>query len=352
MITLFGVDKTATYEEISAIELLRSQGADVQVYLAPNASHGDLHSARLVLSHLHVDVFRYYAGAFAEIDKLLVFGRVEAFDIMRAHGDKPSWVLYSPCNLLPSSFEIGALKDSLIDEVFTKSPLYAIPYTRDLVLKANKGVEHKIGYIPFCNPDSDFTKLRFQERASKSTFIVLQDATDSKEHCFPDHWRTVCKITVPPDKIKKIRALNWGENKTSVAGNIGDSVCKWNGEIEASLLHRPPHWEDIADEYSTSDVALNFYPAEEPFAFNTARAILSGVPVVAGATKAQREILKHGETGFLARTGDEAAYLTSRLAWEPFLRAEIATKAYKWFITGGPGNIDNCLMWWKQIGAL
>lgn len=349
MVTIFNSGKTATYEEIGAIEILRSQGADVQVCLSPDSNDGDLHAARLVLSHFHVDVFRYYEGAFAEIDKLLVFGRVEAFDIMRAHNDKPGWVFYSPNNLCPSNAEIEALKDNWIDEIFTKSSFYATSYTRELILKADKGVEHKIGYIPFCNPDSAFTKLRFQERQARSSFIVLQDAPDSVEHCFPDHWRTACKINVPHDKIKKLRVLNWGKNKISVAGNIGDSVCKWNGEVEASLLHRSPHWEDLSEEYSTPDVALNFYPAEEPFAFNTARSILSGIPVVGGASRAHRELLRHGETGFLARSGDEAAYLTSRLAWEPFLRAEIAAKAYNCFITDGPGNIDKCLSWWRQI---
>lgn len=352
MVTIYGVDKDASFEEIGAIELLRSQGVDVQVIISPEASNGDLHAARLILSHFNVDVVRYATGAFSELDRLFVFGRSEVFDIMRFFEDKPLWVLYSPNGLEPAEPEINALRDGLIDEVFTKSAFYAVPFTRELVMKADRGVEHKLGYAPFCNPDSKFTRLAFNERTRNSDFVIIQDSPDLGEFCFQNHWRTSCKISVAHGQNKKVRALNWGVNKIRVAGNIGATNCKWNGELECSVLHRATRWEELADEYNKADIALNFYPAEEPFAFQTAKAMLSGVAVVAGATRAHRAMIKSGSTGFLARTDDEAAYLASRLSWEPFLRSEMATRAYTWFVTEGPGNIDNCLPWWRQVGVI
>ena len=352
MITIFGAGKNASYEEIGAIELLRTQGVDVEVCLPPDVSDGDVHAAKLILSHFHVDVYRYYEGAFAEIERLFVFGRLEVFNIMREHQDKPRWVFYSPDSSLPSRAEIEALKDNLIDEIFTKSSFTAIPYARELVLQANKGVEHKLGYVPFCNPDSNFTKLKFQEKPETGEFIILQHSPDHCDYCFPDNWKTLTRITTPRDRFKKVRALGWGPNKARRSGDILSERCKWSGELNVSLLNRQPHWEELCNEYARASVALNFYPFEEPFSFQTAKAILSGVAVVAGASRAQRELLKHGESGFIAHDANEAAYLVSRLAWEPGLMSGIALRAYSDFIANGPGNMDKCLTWWGKTGIV
>lgn len=352
MITLFDVGKNATFEEIGTIELLRTNGVEVQSILSESATEGDLHAARLVLSHFHVDVSRYTPGRFNEVERLFIFGRPSAFEIMKCYSEKPDWVFYSPIGGRPINAEIQALKDNFIDEVFTKSPYYASQFVRELVLKADKGVEHKFGYVPFCNPDSQFTKITCSPKNNAKDFVILQDAPDAPEFCFPNHWKTLCKITTPPERIKKVRALNWGPSKTSIAGDIGSVSCKWHNEVETSLLYRDCEWEELADEYASASIALNFYPAEETFAFATVKAMLAGIPVVAGATRAHRDLIRHGETGFLARTEDEAAYLASRFAWEPHLRAEVAGRAYDWAVTKGPGNIDNCTPWWKAVGVL
>lgn len=352
MITLFNVGKDATFEEIGAIELLRTHGVEVQSILSESATEGDVHAARLVLSHFHVDVSRYEPGKFNEVERLFIFGRSSAFEIMERNGEKPEWVYYSPVGTRPSDTEIQALKENFIDEIFTKSSYYATAFVRELILKANRGVEHKFGYTPFCNPGSQFTKLTFTPKTNFKDFVILQDIPDGLGFCFPTHWKTLCKITTPPDRVKKVRVFNWSGQKTLIAGDIGDPSCKWHNEVETSLLYRSLEWDELADEYSSASVALNVYPAEEPFAFSAVKAMLSGIPVVAGATRAHRDLLRHGETGFLARTEDEAAYLASRFAWEPHLRAEIAGRAYDWVVTKGPGNMDNCVPWWRAIGVL
>ena len=247
----------------------------------------------------------------------------------------------------PTKAETAALTDGIINEVFTKSSRYASEYVRELVRSANRGVEHRVGYAPYCNSLSDFCGFRFTRKPENKDFIILRDTPDLEDFCFEDHWRMVCGITAP--RPKQFRALSWGKKLSKKAGNPGNPKDKWNGELSASILHAPPSWGETRGAYAEASVLLHFYPAVESFSFAAARAMLSGAVVVASPSSQFYDTISHGETGFIANTPDEAAYLASRLAWEPHLQAKIAHDAHKWVVAKGPANADVCLNWWKPI---
>jgi glycosyltransferase involved in cell wall biosynthesis len=350
-ITIYGAGDSATYEEIGAIELLKGNGGvPIEVILPEGHGESHLHTARLVLSTFGVEVSVYTPGAFEKSEVLVSFGRPEVFSTIQKFSDRPRKLVYGLSGVAPLKLELKAHTDGLIDEVFVKSRSKGVEAVRALVKKTDKGVEFRGGYVPFCNPSSDFFKLEFEKKKPSECFHVMQNTPDVPGFCFPDHWLTIAKITCPHPKTKLFTALNWGKNLSKCAGNPGDSGSPWNRLID-TVLENPNrmNWELEKSVYAKASALLHFYPEEDAFSFAAAKAILSGTVVVGSPAPAFLELIKHGETGFFAKTADEAAYYTSRLAWEPFLRLKLATEAYASFVNDGPGNPDTCLPWWKGV---
>jgi glycosyltransferase involved in cell wall biosynthesis len=347
MITIYGLDENLTYEEVGALELLRSQGVLIRSLLPPETTEGELHAAKVVLSQFYVDVQRCGPEEIEKSDVLVSFGKPQIFDLVRKFQISPKYMVFGADGVSPTKAETAALTDGIINEVFTKSSRYASEYVRELVRSANRGVEHRVGYAPYCNSLSDFCGFKFTRKPENKDFIILRDTPDLEDFCFEDHWRMVCGITA--SRPKQFRALSWGKKLSKKAGNPGNPKDKWNGELSASILHASPTWDEKREAYSESSVLLHFYPAVESFSFAAARAMLSGAVVVASPSSQFYDLVSHGETGLIANTPDEAAYLSSRLAWEPHLQAKIAHDAHKWIVAKGPANADVCLNWWKPI---
>lgn len=349
MITIYGIGVELSYEESGALELLRSQGVAVKSILPPNSTEADLHVARANLSKFYTDVQIYSPGDFSRAGVVLSFGRPEIFAIVKNNNDKPGKLVYGLQNVSATNVEIKAASEGQIDEIFTQSSKRAIETVSDLVKKSQRGVEHRLGYVPFCNPSSEYNNLRFIEAKSSSLFLTIRDTPDNGAYSFPDHWRMVSSLTAPFEKEKKYTALNWGRALSKKAGDPGNLRDRWNGVVDAELFYKPATLQEISELYSQASALLHFYPADDVFCFSAAKAILSGVVVIGSPLPAFIDLITHGETGFIARTADEAVYFTSRLAWEPHLRAKLAANAYNWLITKGPGNPDNCLPWWQAL---
>ena len=83
MITIYGAGSNISYEEIGAIELLRSQGIKLNVLLSPTASEADLYVAKTTLSQFYVDVSIYKTGDFEKSGVVISFGRPLIFDLIR-----------------------------------------------------------------------------------------------------------------------------------------------------------------------------------------------------------------------------------------------------------------------------
>lgn len=350
MIRIFGAGADATYEEIGAIELLKSSGVGVEVILPHDCGEADLHSARIVLSALGVDVTRYAPGDFQTSDTpVFSFGRGEIFDTVRKFSDKPRKLVYGLQSVTPNSKETKANAEGLVDEIFIKSSSMGVDVAKAFVRKSNRGVEFRTGYLPFCNPTSDYFKIRF-EKQRPDFFHVMRCTPDAAGYAFPDHWLMVAQITCPHPRSKRFTALNWGKKLSKVAGDPTVPGNLWNTLIEATIEPPVASWEIEKQTYAQSSALLHFYPEQELFSFEAVKAMLSGTVVVSNPASAYLDLLRHDETGFFAKTPDEAAYYTSKLAWDPFLRLKIANSAYAWVTNEGPGNFDKCLRWWKEGG--
>lgn len=348
-VTLYGSGSKATYEELGAIELLKGCGASVDVVLPEKTSEVELHSARLVLSAFGVDVAAYTPGEFERRGFVVSFGRPDIFSIIRAHADRPHKLVYGFHGSSFSKDELKANSEGMIDEVFVKSKGLGVELVKAFVKKSNRGVEFRAGYTPFCNPSSDYFQIEFQKKKPSECFYFMRNTPDAPGFSFPDHWRMVSQVTCPHPKVKHFVALNWGKQLSKVAGNPGVPSSMWHTLINTTIESFEVSWSLEKDAYYKSSALVHFYPEEESFSFAAAKAMLSGVVVVAGPAPAFLELLEHEVSGFFAKTSEEAAYYTSRLAWEPFLRMKLATEARAWFVSKGPGNADNCLPWWKGL---
>jgi hypothetical protein len=348
-VVIYGAGENATYEELGAIELLRNNGIRVKVVLHPQSDEADLFSAKIVLSHFGVDVCVFNPGEFGKHRCVVCFGRTDMFDLIRKFSDKPGKVVYGIPNTGFSNQEVRANKEGLIDEVFVKSRTKGPEIAKQLVKKSNHGVCFRVGYTPFCSPHSDFFKIKFYDKKPADCFNVLRDTIDRTDYCFADHWLMVSKISCPFPKSKMFTALNWGRNLSKVAGNPCDSRNMWNNLLDVTVVPPSTPFDIEREKYAAASSLLHFFPAEEHFSFSAAKAILSGAVVVSNPLPAYVELLDHGVSGFISKTSEEAGYYTSKLAWEPFLRLKIATEAYGWFVTHGPGNPDRCFEWWKGL---
>lgn len=110
---------------------------------------------------------------------------------------------------------------------------------------------------------------------------------------------------------------------------------------DAVTFLEPQFGEDLAELYRASDVVVNlsFYHREN-FGLSQAEAQACGVPVVCTAWGGFKDVVRHGETGYLVDTvitkhgvrADWAtgAYWTSKLLRDPELRAGMGLQAASW----------------------
>jgi glycosyltransferase involved in cell wall biosynthesis len=341
MICIYGLDEHLSFEELGAVEILQSLGAQVYTVLPPGEAVSK--ESHRFTSKARIRIVPFDEPTISSISVLVNFGKKQCFDLMRGHGVRPEHIVYSSDNITPENFEISALQEGLIDEVFCKNPRYAAEYIRKLVMGAGRGVEHRAGYAPFCNPLSPNSGLVYAGRPVNPEFDVLQVFRPGcSKFCFPGHWKMLCGVTAPWHRKVQFSLLGFDENTKKI---VGEPFQGLNFRLSEGL---PKSYEE-QKVYGGAHVLLQHHPVEETFAFDAAKAMLTGGVVVGPPTGAYIDIITHGETGFLASTPDEAAYLTSKLAWEPSLRAKISSNAYSWFVSEGPGNADLCSKWWKDF---
>jgi glycosyltransferase involved in cell wall biosynthesis len=345
---IFFAGSDPTYEELGAVELLKSNGYSLNAVVPPNMSLETVFRFKSVLARFGLEVKVYTPGLFDQTPLIVSFGRPELFELIEKFSDKPRKVVYGLLGDDVSKNEVKYHKLGFIDEVFSGSRREGLAAVQALVKKSNRGVEFRNGYVPFCNPSSDYFGAGYVKQRP-ACFRTMRNTPDDAGFAFPDHWLMAAQITVPASRAKSFTALNWGKKLSSVAGNPGDSGNFWHNQIDAVIEAPAVSWGLEKETYYNSSAAIYFYPKQEVFSFSAVKAMLLGTVVVAHPSAVFLDLISHGETGFLAKTPDEAAYYVSRLAWEPFLRTKIAHSAYSWAISEGPGNPDKCLPWWRGL---
>lgn len=112
-------------------------------------------------------------------------------------------------------------------------------------------------------------------------------------------------------------------------------LMAWDGRIEKKL-GKPPRWAECLP--ANQETPREFFGklhcmlqvnggARENWPRSGLEAMASGVPMVVQNQWGWREMIRHGETGYLCDSDDELAYYTARLAYEEDLRLEITHRA-------------------------
>ena len=114
-------------------------------------------------------------------------------------------------------------------------------------------------------------------------------------------------------------------------------VMAWDPQI-ARKLGEPPPWAECLP--AGAETAEQFFHrlhcmiqvnggAQENWPRSGLEAMAAGVPVVAENRWGWREMIRHGQTGYLADNEDELAFYAARLAYDEDLRMEMVSRARK-----------------------
>jgi hypothetical protein len=114
-------------------------------------------------------------------------------------------------------------------------------------------------------------------------------------------------------------------------------VMAWDQQV-ARKLGEPPAWAECLPAHAQT--AVEFLGglhcmiqvnggAQENWPRSGLEAMACGVPVVAENRWGWREMIRHGQSGYLADCEDELAYYAARLAYDEDLRMEIVHRARK-----------------------
>jgi glycosyltransferase involved in cell wall biosynthesis len=177
----------------------------------------------------------------------------------------------------------------------------------------------KFGYRPeqgvLIRGALDCSEFRFQPKphAAADAFVVGRLSRAAVDKFHPDTWRIYGRLP-PPRRVR---------------------VLGWNREVETAL-GTPPAWADVL--HAGAETAQRFLstlhcllPASGTAVENWPRAGLeamaAGVPIVAERRGGWPEMIRHGETGFLADNDDELVEYAARLARDERLRLQMARAA-------------------------
>lgn len=336
-------------EALGAIELLRAQGVGVRCIVPPNDEIVKGPAADYLRS-LGVSVSNYKPGMFKQCDVLVSFAEGQKlFPLIKEHKDRPRYVIYSDCMHYASDDEAGWHAENLIDAFFFQTRPLADRLGPEIARRAKKALNVRHGYKAFINPRSDYFPIRFNLERPAETFTAIKVCRDDPEKWHPETWRMFCGVSSPATRKVNIEIVGWGEEAKAKVGDLKES--HWDGKINASVHTHIDDPKAIADLYHRAHVLVHVcdYEWEEALGRVILEATVAGVVVIADDRGGPKELIRHGETGFLVNSPDEAAFYASKLAFDDSLRKSIAAQAYVELISSGHANIDACWPWWREL---
>jgi len=162
----------------------------------------------------------------------------------------------------------------------------------------------------------DFDAWEFNPRPHEAgkVFFFGRAARPSKDKWSSNHWPIYERVQYPRKKA---------------------IVLGVNGHVEAKIGQKPP-WAVTLKPNAIP--VREYYPqlhamlainggAHENWPRAGLEAMATGVPVVAQDSWGWREMIRHGETGFLGSSDAELAHRVAQLAWDEPLRLKIARQA-------------------------
>jgi hypothetical protein len=335
-------------ELLGAIDLLQSRGVPVRCILPTGdpTVHGD--RAKYLASR-GVEVLEYTPGLFASCSLLMSFGEKQCFDYMRDNSDRPEYVVWSNCMSWAVDREATAHSEGLIDEFFFQTERNAEVVSRQIQARTNKPVFYRPGYFAFINKHSDYAQYDKWVSKDSGEFRVSKAVRDDPDKWHELHWRMCSSIVAPPQKKLQFDVIGWGENAKRKIGDPCSSDSVWSNRFNLSWRSHVVSPEEVAKFYGGSHVLLHFYPFYENYPRASLQAMLAKAVVIAEPKGGFLDQIRHGETGFFASTPEEAAYYTSKLAFEWALWQKMSDAAVRWVMEEGPGNPEKCWPWWELL---
>ena len=335
-------------ELLGALDLLQSKKVPVRCILPTGDStvHGD---RAKYLSTRGVDVIEYRPGLFSESPILMTFGEHRCFEYIREHSDRSPWFIWSSCMSWAVGLEIEAHTDGLIDEFFFQTERTAKKVAAKVEERSVKPVFYRPGYLAYINAASDYAKYGAFVDKSQKEFRVFKAVRDDADKWHEDTWRMFCGVGAPRHKKVQIEVAGWGDNARDKIGNPCDPTSKWNGLFDITLHGHIVDPIRMSKIYGSSHVLLHYYPFLENYPRAVLQAMLAKCVPIGAPEGGFLDLIKHGETGFLASSPDEAAYYTSKLAFEDATWRRMSEAAAKWVVEEGPGNPDKCWPWWEEL---
>jgi len=334
-----------------AIDLLLSKKIPVRCLL-PKQAPGEVSQFQDRIDFLKtkgVEAVPYTAGDFSTCKVLMTFGEHKCFDYMREHSDRPKYMVWSSCMSWSVSEDIFALTDGLIDEFFFQTPDSTRLVAPQIQTRASKEVYYRNGYVPYINPASDYFQHSEFIGKHRSQFLVSKAVRDDPNKWDPSHWDMCYRVSKPAHKSLHFEIFGWGDNAKQKISDPAFPESPWYKKFNIAWRTHCNDPIEVSKLYGRSHVLLHYYPFIETFGFATLQAMLAKAVPIAAPQGGFLNLIQHNRTGFLATSIDEAAYFTSKLAFEEDTCKRMAEAAAKWVVEEGPGNPDKCWPWWEEL---
>ena len=228
-----------------------------------------------------------------------------------AHG-RPRSLLWANCMTWSFDKELDAHRSGMIDYF-----LFQSRYQRRLLqpaLQAIGAVNVMENYRPFFSIRNFCDPSTFVDKPTEY-FGVGRISRDDGDKYHVDTWRMLAKVSSP--RPVKAFMLGFGENAKQKCG--ASPPCDW-----LDWMYWGPRAISAYDLLKRIHVLLHITGgSRENWPRTVLEAWAAGVVPIVDADYGVREMVTDGVDGFHARSPDEAAYLASRLAFDPRLLARM-----------------------------
>lgn len=333
---------------MGALDLLQSKKVPVRCIVPTNdpVANG---SRAGYLRNRGIEVLEYSPGLYSKSGLVVSFGEKWTLDYIQENSDKPDWLVYSGCMSWATPRESVAHLEGVIDEFFFQTSRSAWSVSSQIMAETKKTVHFREGYRPYINPFNDYAEYNRHVNKPNDEFRVGKAVRDDPNKWHINHWRMCASITVPKNLKLHFEILGWGGNADKKIGNPCSTDSLWSNRFNLNLRGHEVSSIKMAQFYGRSHTLLHYYPFVETFGFATLQAMLAGCVPIGAAEGGFLDLILHGETGYLASCPDEAAYYTSKLAFEDATWHKMSDAAAKWVVEEGPGNPDKCWPWWEEL---
>lgn len=230
---------------------------------------------------------------------------------------RPAAMVWANCMTWPMDSEKRCQRLGLIDYHVFQSK-----YQRQKLIAELAPFGQPVTVFDDYLPWFDVERFPMKHKEPANYFGIGRISRDDGGKYQPDLWRTYARVVAP--QPVKAYVLGFGPNAKERCG-MPEDHANW---IDYALWE--PMGTPASHFYNQIHVLLHLTGGSRE---NWPRVVLeswaNGVVPIVDNDFGTAEMVKHGETGFLVKSSDEAVYHASQLAFEPDLRRTIAENGFE-----------------------